>query len=266
MTEAEYLTEDHWWLHLEGAANVRAVVPGALIRADNLQSLTPADIRTLVNDQGVELVIDLRTDVEVRMEGPGPLAATPGVHIANWSLYPTSDQPATLDESTVAPWRRIDDTDWPQESRSVRRYMTYLARRPDSIVGSIEAIARADGAVIVHCAAGKDRTGLVVAFALDAAGVDRPVIVRDYVASGDRIHEIIGRLSLSPTYRDALEGRDPRTFAPEASTIQRVLDLTDQFFGGPGAWLMTHGLDGADLERLRRRLNPSAELPADTDG
>ena len=43
-------------------------------------------------------------------------------------------------------------------------------------------VATARGAVLVHCAAGKDRTGVVVALALDAAGVDRETIVSDYLA------------------------------------------------------------------------------------
>ena len=63
------------WLALDGLANARAVVPGVLLRADNLQSLSARDIRRLVDEHEMEVVIDLRTDMEVRVEGPGPLAA-----------------------------------------------------------------------------------------------------------------------------------------------------------------------------------------------
>jgi protein tyrosine/serine phosphatase len=129
-----------------------------------------------------------------------------------------------------------------------------MTARPDSIVASIRAIANARGAVLVHCAAGKDRTGVVVALALDAAGVDRNAIVNDYLATGQRIDAIMARLVSSPTYRSELEGHDPRTHAPVPGTIERVFELVDEVFGGSAAWLSSHGLTNAELERLRRRL------------
>jgi protein tyrosine/serine phosphatase len=134
--------------------------------------------------------------------------------------------------------------------------MSYLRRRPDSIVGSVRAIARADGAVLVHCAAGKDRTGVVVAIALDAAGVDREMIVGDYLATRERIDAIVERLISSSTYRSELEGHDPQKHAPVPGTMERVLELVDERFGGSVAWLTANGLDGRDLELLRRRLAP----------
>ena len=57
----------------------RRTAPGRLLRADNLQGLTPADVRRLVDDIGVRTVVDLRTTVEVDKEGPGPLTAEPRV-------------------------------------------------------------------------------------------------------------------------------------------------------------------------------------------
>jgi hypothetical protein len=53
------------WIVLDGAVNARAVVPGVLLRADNLQSLSASDVRTLIEEEGLEVVVDLRTDVEV---------------------------------------------------------------------------------------------------------------------------------------------------------------------------------------------------------
>jgi hypothetical protein len=110
--------------------------------------------------------------------------------------------------------------------------------------------------VLVHCAAGKDRTGVVVALALDAAGVDRDAVVADYLATGERIDAIMARLISSPTYRAELEGHDPQRHAPLPGTIERVLELVEERFGGSRAWLGSHGLDRSDLERLSRRLKP----------
>src|SRR5690349_7082880 len=172
------------WLALEGAVNARVVVPGVLLRSDNPQDLSPRDVRLLVDDEGVEVVLDLRTEVEIELEGPGPMAAEPGVRIERRSLYPQSGGNTDLDLDTLEPWAPVEVGESRGEAPAVRVYMSYLSRRPDSVVGSIRTIARADGAVLVHCAAGKDRTGLVVAMALATVGVRRELIVEDYVATG----------------------------------------------------------------------------------
>jgi hypothetical protein len=112
----------------------------------------------------------------------------------------------------------------------------------------------------VHCAAGKDRTGVVVALALDAAGVDRAAIVADYLATAERIDAIIARLVASHTYRAELEGHDPSDHAPLEGTMERVLELVDTHFGGAAAWLSAHGLSAEDLQRLRRRIAGPAAL------
>jgi hypothetical protein len=241
------------WLALDGAANARAVVPGVLLRADNLQSLTPGDVRLLVEQHALEVVVDLRTDTEVELEGPGPLTAEPVVRIEHRSLYPDSGGNTDLD-AAVKPWGSEAQDEWAAETPLVRAYMSYLRRRPDSIVASIRAIAHADGAVLVHCAAGKDRTGVVVALALDAAGVDRDLIVSDYAATAERVDAILARLLASPTYRSELEGGDPRAHDPHPEIMERFFELVDGQLGGSVPWLSSHGLGDEDLVRLRRRL------------
>lgn len=248
---------DRRWIALEGAVNARAVVPGALLRADNLQSLSPQDVRLLIEEQGVEVVLDLRTDVEVKLEGPGPMAGE-RVRIEHRSLYPDSGGNTDLELDTIKPWQRPHGEDWSEEPPVLRAYLSYLCRRPDSIIGSIRTIARATGAVLVHCAAGKDRTGVVVALALDAAGVDRAVIVDDYLASRERIEEIMARLVSSSTYRAELEGHDPSSHAPIPGTMERFLQIVDERLGGTARWLSGNGLEHRDLDRLRQRLAPAA--------
>jgi protein-tyrosine phosphatase len=242
------------WLGLDGAANARVVVPGVLLRSDNLQGLSAGDVHLLVEEQALEVVLDLRTDLEVELEGPGPITREPGVRIEHRSLYPRSGGNTDLDAVSDNLWPRTDCSDFPDEPRVVQAYMSYMSARPDSIVGSIRAIANARGAVLVHCAAGKDRTGVVVALALDAAGIDRDTIVSDYLATAQRIYAIMDRLVSSPTYRSELEGHDPRDHAPLPGTIERVLQLVDEGFGGSAAWLSAHGLSNAELERLQGRM------------
>ncbi len=121
----------------------------------------------------------------------------------------------------------------------------------------MRTIARTDGAVLVHCAAGKDRTGVVVGLSLDAVGVERELIVADYAASGERIEAILRRLVASPTYRDEMSGADPRKQAPVPATMERVLEIVDERYGGSAAWLSSQGFADDDLEALRRRLAPA---------
>jgi protein-tyrosine phosphatase len=249
------------WIALEGTANTRAVVPGALLRSDNLQSLTARDVRRLIDQEALEVVLDLRTDVEVRLEGPGPITREPGVRIEHRSLYPRSGGNTDLDTDSVYLWPPRGPSQWPDEPRVVQAYLSYLTDRPDSVVASVSAIANARGAVLVHCAAGKDRTGVVVALALDAAGIDRQVIVDDYLATAHRIDAIMERLISSPTYRSELEGHDPRTHAPVPGTIERVFEILDEGFGGSRAWLSAHGMKPTELEALRRKMTVGSTSP-----
>jgi protein tyrosine/serine phosphatase len=242
------------WIALDGAANARVVVPGVLMRSDNLQSLTAQDVRLLVEHHELEVVLDLRTELEVELEGPGPITRESRVRIEHRSLYPRSGGNTDLDAASTGVWPSTGPSQWPDEPRVVQAYLSYLSARPDSIVGSIRTIANAPGAVLVHCAAGKDRTGVVVALALDAAGVGREAIVRDYLATTGRIDAIIARLVSSPTYRSELEGHDPRSHAPVPGTIERLLEIIDQDLGGSAGWLAAQGLSAAELEQLRRRI------------
>lgn len=246
------------WIDLEGAVNARVLAGGTLLRADNLQDLTPDDVRLLVEEHGLTDVVDLRTGVERDMEGPGPLEREGVVRVVHRSLYPESGGRTDLD-AAVAPWWDMSKAvDLPDETATVRAYMGYLAHRPDSIVGALRDVARAEGAVLVHCAAGKDRTGVVCALALEAAGAPREAIVADYLATRERIDGIVARLASSSTYADEIRRHDPQSHAPQPGTMERVLELLDEREGGPVAWLGANGLEDADLEALRERLGDVA--------
>ena len=269
------MTAEPLWVPLAGAANVRDLggLPtdcGAqtarrrLLRSDNLQGLTPADVRLLVDEIGLRTVVDLRTGVEVELEGPGPLTAEPDVRIRHLSLFPEIGRRTDVNADAVLPWqsdgtRRPDLPDPPDaRDRAVRFYLAYLRDRPDSIVAALQAVAAGQGATIVHCAAGKDRTGVVIAFALSVAGVPRDRIVADYTATADRMVPLLARLRASDTYRDDLDSRPDDSHRPRAATMERFLAHLDEHYGGPLGWLDSAGFGAADADRLRSRLLPSA--------
>jgi protein-tyrosine phosphatase len=245
------------WIDLEGAVNARVVVPGALLRSDNLQGLTDADVRRLIDEHGLRVVVDTRTDREAAAEGPGPMTRASAVRIEHRSLYPDSggNTDLELDDAQQRWGAELADDFHADEEPIIRAYLSYMRRRPDSFLGAARTIAAADGAVLVHCAAGKDRTGMIVAITLAAAGVDPDWIVDDYLASAQRIEAIMDRLLSSETYRAELEGHDPQTHAPRVGTMERVLEIVDEQHGGPVAWLRSHGLTDDELTRLRERVS-----------
>jgi protein-tyrosine phosphatase len=247
------------WIDLEGAVNARAVVPQKLLRSDNLQDLTATDIQHLVEDHNLRAVIDLRTGAEVHLEGPGPLTREERVVIEHRSLYPeTGEHTDAFEISTIVPWQHGADrgADLPDESPTVRAYWGYLERRPDSIVAALRTIAAPpeDGAVLVHCAAGKDRTGVVVALAMEVAGAPREDVVADYARTSERIDRIVARLAASPTYAADMRTQDPHHHAATPATLARVLELLDERHGGPIGWLAEHGFSADDAAALRARL------------
>jgi protein-tyrosine phosphatase len=255
------------WVTLDGAVNARDLgglplagggetASGVLLRADNLQALTPADVGTLVDEVGVRVVVDLRTAIEVELEGPGPLVRDGRAEIRHRSLYPESGDRTDVDVSAVMPWieRRRNGRSPSVETPAVRSYAGYLRDRPDSIVAALRDAAHADGATIVHCAAGKDRTGVVCALALAVAGATRAAIVDDYVATGERIAPLMARLKASPTYAADLDGSPDEAHVPRPETMERMLGLLDEHHGGPLGWLDAHGFAAGDAAALRDRL------------
>jgi len=253
------------FIDLDGAVNVRDLgglevagggrtASGVLLRADNLQDLSGRDVARLVDELRLRVVVDLRTREEIALEGPGPLARDERVEIRHRSLFPEAGEHTDVAVDAILPWQGRALRGDPEETTAVRSYLGYLRDRPDSIVGALRDVAFGDGAAVVHCAAGKDRTGVVCALALAAVGVPRAAIVADYVATGERLGPLLARLRSSPTYAEDLAGRPDESHRPRAETMARVLELLDERSGGPGGWLDDHGFGAAERAALRDRL------------
>lgn len=274
--QMEAATHAIGWLELDGVVNMRdvggipthdggVIAAGRLIRSDNLQTLSARDVRRLVDDLGVTDVVDLRSLAELGHEGPGPLVGHPCVRISHFSMYA-----ADAEESGVPagerelPWvelqraERADPEFVPvtadHDAHWSRHYLGYLAQRPDSVLGALRAIAAAPGAVIVHCAAGKDRTGTVTSLALSVAGARREAVLADFAASSERVEQILARLLDRPAYAAALQGQTAEQQRTRPETMARLLDTLDREHGGVLGWLAGHGWTGSDTERLVAKL------------
>ena len=250
------------WVEREGVVNMRAagglptrdggtIQPRRLLRSDNLQDLSPDDVRHLVDVLGVSDIVDLRSDTEVSTEGPGPLWHVESLTHHHHSLFGdgrsvTAEQALAMPEHSTRPVR--DAQFWSDH------YLGYLSTRPDSISAALDVVSRSRGATVVHCAAGKDRTGTVTALALDVAGVPHEAIVEDYAMTAERIEQIIARLMPRSLYGNALRHQSVTDQSPRPETMRTILDTVQSEFGGAAGWLRRQGWQDTDVDRLRARL------------
>ena len=240
------------WIDLDGAVNVRdlgglpvegggRIRPGVIVRADNLQDLSEQDVRLLLGDHGVRTVLDLRTPDEVAREGPGPLVAA-GVRHVNLDLIPGWGT-----ERAVPHEKR-------EKGDLSHFYIDYLDEAPDNVVAAMRVLADpSSGPSIVHCAAGKDRTGVICALALRVAGVAREDVVEDYALTGERIVAIRDRLAAAPSYAEDMRIRTLDDLQPRALSMRHFLDRLDER-GGTAGWLTAHGFGPDEQAALRSRM------------
>jgi protein-tyrosine phosphatase len=251
------------WIELDGAVNVRDLgglptedggktADGRLLRSENLQELSPADIATLVGEIGLTTVVDLRSSDELASEGPAPLDGVAGVRHFHHPVLPEAG--SATDASDVLLTRADRDRSRYPADPICGHYLGYLEDRPDQVAAAVRSVAQSEGAALVHCAAGKDRTGVVVAVALSAIGVRRQAVIADYAATGERIGPLLARLRRSPTYEDDISSEPDESQRPRPETMAAFLEQVDSRYGGAAQWLAGHGFGHDDLQLLRARL------------
>ena len=252
------------WIELDGVVNARdlgglpagdgrRIARNRLLRSDNLQDLSPADITRLVDDIGLTTVIDLRSTAEVESEGPSPLDRVASVEHVHLSVLPEVGKRTDVVADALLLKRERDRSRYPDDVMC-GHYLGYLEDRPESVASAVRAIADAPGAALVHCAAGKDRTGVVVALTLSAVGVAAEEVIADYAATDERIEAILRRLMSSETYEEDLKKGTIDRHRPRAETMKAFLEQVEMRYGGVIAWLAGHGFGDDDLQRLRAKL------------
>jgi protein-tyrosine phosphatase len=246
------------WLPMTGAENVRDLggLPlvgggytksGVLFRGDTLQELTAGDV-ALLRSFGLRTVIDLRTPTEADNEGRGLLASEPIEYanlpfMADELMAPGRDQARDL---MVAERRESDRVD---------HYLNYLRYAGDRVVDAVRIMASPDGLpAVFHCAAGKDRTGVLAALVLDAVGVERDAIIADFVLTNERLERIGGRLRRMATYANYTGKLTLGDMSADPVTMSDVLATLDREDNGSAGWLLAHGLRQGELESLRAAL------------
>jgi protein-tyrosine phosphatase len=209
---------------------------GFMVRSDTLVQLTRAGLDA-VSAYGVTTVIDLRSPAEA-LDSPSPFDGRAGAGLPAYAHLPLIDD-ETMDRLAGAPGM-------------FERYLMMLDRHQSAFRAIFSAVAESPGAVVIHCFAGKDRTGLVAALALAVAGVPDDVIAADFALSdeqlGERYREWIA--AAAPDRRAQL--RHDLRCPPER--ILGVLDRLRQRWGGVEAYLHAGGVERATLDLIRDRL------------
>lgn len=223
-------------IEIPGVINARAHGrPEAwLVRSASLEALD-ADGAAALRGLAVARVLDLREPEEAESAPtPRELLESHGIEVHRCTLYGRT--PPTTG--------RIEDV-----------YRDLLGRRGPALTTAVHTIAESPGATLVHCSAGKDRTGLVVALALSAAGVDRSAVIEDYAVSGPAIADRRrpGAIALAAQHDASLREEILRLqLDSPASAMAAVLADLDRA-GGPVAYLRRNGLTAHEITQLTRR-------------
>jgi protein-tyrosine phosphatase len=239
------------WIELIGAHNVRdlaglpardgrRVRAGVLLRGDHLDAVTDDDLGVLRDAVGLRSIVDLRT----LREAPEPQEWVGALGVARLHL-PLVDLTGTTGPRQVR-------AEFGDDMAGIYRRMLELAG--PNLVRILDFLAD-DGHTpgLVHCAAGKDRTGITVAVLLAAAGVEEPGIVADYLATGERLDRIRAALAQRELYRHMREQSAPAAVLTSPA-IEGVLDALRAADGGAAGFLVTHGARPETVDRWRETL------------
>jgi hypothetical protein len=221
---------------LEGAFNVRDLgglsvwrygitTPGLAFRGDSLDSLSDRDRSMLFGDLGIGTILDLRTPEEAGGDGQSDARLFPALRVYSYPVIPDG---------------RIGVEPFPvgDPGAIAEHYFEYVVDRAPIVAGAVEAIAESVSAgtpALFHCAAGRDRTGVVAAVLLALLGVNERDIVADYLASNRQAAEVSRQLALNPLYRGDAAAAAAGINLVDAGSIVSFLNYSDRD-SQPAVW------------------------------
>jgi protein-tyrosine phosphatase len=212
-------------------ADGKATQFGRIIRSDAPLSLSPADV-ALLNKMGITAAIDFRADKEIAAN-PSAFADSPDFHYYHCPFAVGTEGPGQAGGIPALYMRII--IDFPIMSRVMR------------------LIAENRGGVLIHCAAGKDRTGVVSALLLLIAGVDTLDILADYQISYTYRQPFIRKLKEQPGFDDSAERTD-------IESMDETLRRFYQTYGSIDHYLAQLGIDTDEQKKLTGKLLDEASL------
>jgi protein-tyrosine phosphatase len=234
---------------------------GVLFRSDALSALTPAGLDALA-DTDIGVIVDFRTPGE-RESGPDRLPTSRPFTVVELSIL--EGAMGEMAGSFVGASAAISPELIAQAMAALptlsELYIGMLQHGAASFAEVARYIAASSDdeptAVLVHCTAGKDRTGVATALMLDAVGADRAAVIADYASSQDNLAgpwadgmiQMVTSfgLPMTPELRELITGTPP-------AAMQAALEWTDAGFGGVAGYLQSGGLTDDELAALRARL------------
>lgn len=247
-------TETARHIELDGCYNFRdlggyaardgcTVRQGRLFRSDALHHLTGEDVTRIREELGLRLVIDVRSEHEVRSTPPSPLVEPP-VRYHNVPFF-----------SSEGPRMSAADRGRRRSSGRARRhlgdrYFELLAGGGKQVARMLELIAAADEPAVFHCAAGKDRTGMLSAVILGLLGVSERDIIEDYALTSRNIERIVDRLFETPSYQSTLDTLPPETLHANPQSMESLLALVREEWGSMLGYAEWCGVLPATLAQL----------------
>jgi len=211
-----------------------------LFRADGLSRLSPTD-REVLAGFGLATVIDLRTREEAETRGSFPVDDLPVTYLG----LPLMD---VLPTETELPA-------WHESSYVASRYLDMITASGTTLAAALDALA-VDGALpaVVHCSAGKDRTGVVSALVLAFLGIPDETIVADYAMSGPAMVHMLERLQAEyPESVEAVTRFAPAILNVAPETMVELLSSVRAAYGSYDGLVDALGVGDA-VARLRATL------------
>ena len=245
---------------LQGSANFRdiggysttagdRVRRGVVFRSGSLDELSEDDVPVL-RSLGVRAVADLRREPE-RADVTPAWFETSGIAVTRLPIGTRVAHLKSIAEQMLA--GEIADFG---DDDMVGIYTTLLTHYPDEFGAVARLIASSEGATVVHCTAGKDRTGVAVALLLSVLGVDDATVAEDYALSQQHYSmPLLAELEVRFADLDADLDRVRAFFEAQPAVMLGLLADLRTRFGGAAAYLAgPAGVSREDLARLRERL------------
>lgn len=215
---------------------------GAVVRADSVRRLSESGWAQLTR-YGIATIVDLRFRDELEADPPAEVPVDV-VHV------PVLRDPASSHWQEI---QAISEAAPDAAAATTAVYLELLERFSEGFAGAVAAVARArEGGVLVHCMAGKDRTGLVSALLLRLVGVSVADVAADYALS-ERNLAPLNAAWIAEAAEERERERRRRMAATPAAAMEAVLAELDRR-GGAVGYLRDAGVPDADLERVRTRL------------
>ena len=213
---------------------------GHLYRGDGVHRLAGDDLER-ARGLGLRTVVDLRTAAEIERSRRFPVEE----HPVEWLHLPILHRMWSEDDLVAT----TGAVDFLRE-----RYLDMLGSGAESIARIVDLVA--DGTpLLFHCAAGKDRTGVVAAVLLGLAGVPRDDIAADYHATAGAMAAFVDWLTVTyPEALDSMTSQPPEYLEAPQDAMATFLDEVDARYGSMEAYVLGLGVDAESIDALRAAL------------